>query len=70
MGSAPPRPFFDGVVSQPDCTFLTEEDVMKFAQLHLNLIRNMAINKRKQDKRKGEKPPPLVRAQKKAKGNE
>ena len=48
---------------------LMNEDVMKFAPLHVNLIPNMGINKRKQDKGSGVKPPPLIHTQKKAMGS-
>ena len=47
---------------------LIEEDVMKSVPLHVYLIRKMGMNKRKQDKGKGEKPPTLIHAQKKVKG--
>ena len=46
----------------------TEEDIMKFVPLNMHLICNMGINKRKQEKEKGEKLPTLIHAQKKAKG--
>ena len=36
---------------------------MNVTPLHVNLMRNMGINKRKHDEGKGEKPPPLIQAQ-------
>ena len=57
------------VLSANKATHLKEEDAMKFAPLHVDLIRNTGINTQKQNKWKGEKPPPLIHAQKKAKGN-
>ena len=43
---------------------MAEEDVIKVAPFHADFIQNMGINKYKQDRGKGEKPPPLIHAQK------
>ena len=64
-GSIPP---LVALVAKQMAAHLTEEEVMKFAPLHVHLIQKMGTNKRKQDKGKGEKTLPLVYAQKKAKG--
>ena len=56
------------VVSANQATHLTEEGVMIIAPLHVDLIPNMGINKRKQDKGSGKKPAPPIRAQKNVKG--
>ena len=62
-------PSLEVLTAKQVAAHISEEDILKLAPLHVNLIR-MAGTKRKQDKGKGEWSPTPTQTQKKAKKNE